>query len=870
MLSSSRKCFTPFFLALFIPSQFTPFRRSLFSIGTCTLRTSITPYSPSDVLRLMESPGVPTLLHPLLGGGGGSQGARHSHQQHHPHSSAFPGHHHGPGTFSFRPRRGTLDLRILNRLDVDRIAACVDIDALQRHVENLAFACLTEEDLAAHSDQAVIKGFRLAQLTIEYLLNVQDCLAYQLDRMAAQHVHVGKKVEKLKLRLRQACLATTAAAAAAVAAPTAVKMPFSPSRKHASNHHDRRHHHRRHHHNHAAAPSLPPSLPAEADHSFVPTPTVLRLYVTFANGSCVVATAPSNLLLHELKAQVLPDMPAIATSTENRRRRRRKEEKVRRLSERDFRLVYRGLRLSDDKSLRELEVPDNASLFCLIVGDEGPREEEEDKEEEEEEEARKAATVEAEKVRLLTQNDAQQSRLRREQAEAMAIIQERLAQFETHVLGFLEQQQQRQEQHQQQQQRNPAPSPSPPPPPSLTNHCISSFPQPQKVAEDSLSIDERVRLLLAQMERRIRRKVKRLSITSTDMTHVRKLKGLLSSEIGRLGVTGLSLPHQQQQHHYHQQQRHQHQQQQVVSVADKKAGGKKEEKNLEARLAHLHARRSCLSDNVKSVLDKIQGVAQMSLTQVPRPFALQTMTTCTAAAAVPPCPSVFEQESSKSSPPPFPPPLPPPHHSLSLLAPVKPPKRRTFGMADMVAVSKAVQDGKEKDNEEEDEEEDEEDDEEDDDDDDNDEGEDADDDYERQQEQQQEQRQEQQEGVGLSDPGKHHRRLLSARACLSKHDGGEEDRHHELSFAHFTHDDQASLPPVATTLSSSSRSSRSFSSSSPSSVVSSISDEIVNGVTSMHGESNRAAQRENDHSQEEDEDEEEIMTIPEEIEEEKG
>lgn len=43
----------------------------------------------------------------------------------------------------------------------------------QHHLENLAFASLSEEDLPAHSDQAVIKAFRLAQLTIEYLLHVQ-------------------------------------------------------------------------------------------------------------------------------------------------------------------------------------------------------------------------------------------------------------------------------------------------------------------------------------------------------------------------------------------------------------------------------------------------------------------------------------------------------------------------------------------------------------------------------------------------------------------------------------------------------------------------------------------------------------------------
>lgn len=45
--------------------------------------------------------------------------------------------------------------------------------APQVHLENLTFACLKEEDLRLHSDHTLVKLFRLAQLTLEYLLNVQ-------------------------------------------------------------------------------------------------------------------------------------------------------------------------------------------------------------------------------------------------------------------------------------------------------------------------------------------------------------------------------------------------------------------------------------------------------------------------------------------------------------------------------------------------------------------------------------------------------------------------------------------------------------------------------------------------------------------------
>lgn len=36
-------------------------------------------------------------------------------------------------------------------------------------------------------------------------------------------------------------------------------------------------------------------------------------------------------------------------------------------SEQDFRLAYRGVRLADDKTLRELGLPDEASLVCILT-----------------------------------------------------------------------------------------------------------------------------------------------------------------------------------------------------------------------------------------------------------------------------------------------------------------------------------------------------------------------------------------------------------------------------------------------------------------------------------------------------------------------
>jgi hypothetical protein len=79
-------------------------------------------------------------------------------------------------TFYFQQRRGRLDLRSIARIDIDRVIEDVDIDTLQSHLESIAFADLCADDLAHYADEHFIKLFRLSQLTIEYLLNVQNAL----------------------------------------------------------------------------------------------------------------------------------------------------------------------------------------------------------------------------------------------------------------------------------------------------------------------------------------------------------------------------------------------------------------------------------------------------------------------------------------------------------------------------------------------------------------------------------------------------------------------------------------------------------------------------------------------------------------------
>ncbi|TYZ57542.1 hypothetical protein PybrP1_005414 [[Pythium] brassicae (nom. inval.)] len=88
--------------------------------------------------------------------------------------------------FSFRQRAGKLDTRAIARLDLERIVATTDIDAIQRHVENLAFADVTIEDVQHYSDVYFLKLFQIAQLTLEYLLNVQDSLVTHSESVETQ------------------------------------------------------------------------------------------------------------------------------------------------------------------------------------------------------------------------------------------------------------------------------------------------------------------------------------------------------------------------------------------------------------------------------------------------------------------------------------------------------------------------------------------------------------------------------------------------------------------------------------------------------------------------------------------------------------
>ncbi|XP_062983472.1 cilium assembly protein DZIP1 [Elgaria multicarinata webbii] len=85
--------------------------------------------------------------------------------------------------FQFRPRHDSPDWRRLSAVDVERVAAEVNVAVLQEHLAHVTF-CTAERERCPHcqapADPLLLRLLRLAQLCLEYLLHSQDYLSAQL------------------------------------------------------------------------------------------------------------------------------------------------------------------------------------------------------------------------------------------------------------------------------------------------------------------------------------------------------------------------------------------------------------------------------------------------------------------------------------------------------------------------------------------------------------------------------------------------------------------------------------------------------------------------------------------------------------------
>lgn len=147
------------------------------------------PY-PSDPQGTHSSAGIPSLLHSPL--------SQHSAPAMTPSGGALP--------FQFRPRRESVDWRRINAVDVDLVVSRLDVDALQEHVSTVTFCGLDGERCQrcqSPVDPALIKLFRLAQLTVEWLLHCQEYLTLNLRAAEERLAAAGREREELLARQRK-------------------------------------------------------------------------------------------------------------------------------------------------------------------------------------------------------------------------------------------------------------------------------------------------------------------------------------------------------------------------------------------------------------------------------------------------------------------------------------------------------------------------------------------------------------------------------------------------------------------------------------------------------------------------------------------
>lgn len=94
-------------------------------------------------------------------------------------------------------------MRRLSTIDLEHVVKHVDIDGLQRHVEEITFLNLREEDLRLMTDPHVIKLFRIAQLMIEYLIHAQEQLALNLNRISTKYTEQKRALTRKRRELAE-------------------------------------------------------------------------------------------------------------------------------------------------------------------------------------------------------------------------------------------------------------------------------------------------------------------------------------------------------------------------------------------------------------------------------------------------------------------------------------------------------------------------------------------------------------------------------------------------------------------------------------------------------------------------------------------
>jgi zinc finger protein DZIP1 len=103
-------------------------------------------------------------------------------------------------SFTFRKRHARIDWRKLAAVDVDKVAREVDVGSLQDNLYNVAFCNIDGEEFQG-MDPHFMKLFKLAQLTMEYLMYTQQYLNSQVTELQQKLKDVSEEMECCKKEL---------------------------------------------------------------------------------------------------------------------------------------------------------------------------------------------------------------------------------------------------------------------------------------------------------------------------------------------------------------------------------------------------------------------------------------------------------------------------------------------------------------------------------------------------------------------------------------------------------------------------------------------------------------------------------------------
>ena len=109
-------------------------------------------------------------------------------------------------SFAFKPKKQALNWDQVVRADLGSIIQTTDIQGLEKLLGNIADAQLAKEDLLKFGDKNITKLFKVGQLSVEYLLFVQqysDANLANSQQLYTEDAKIATELEKEALKLRQ-------------------------------------------------------------------------------------------------------------------------------------------------------------------------------------------------------------------------------------------------------------------------------------------------------------------------------------------------------------------------------------------------------------------------------------------------------------------------------------------------------------------------------------------------------------------------------------------------------------------------------------------------------------------------------------------